>query len=212
MGANKGPLTNWYLFRILWPLYALIAMLSHPHLQFLTADIDCLYVAWQMARIVKRVNVIHPHAITLVSDLLGLALRASIKETFLEDIIMKYISYISTLALTAFMGLTLACSSADAEDSIADRETWLSNASAMIASGELIDLEAKIKTTLGDGMETDVEELMAPLNDVMADHKPIYVDKIIHTEMGQTFDQHNGWQLYSLDFADNLSGLSVITN
>jgi len=98
----------------------------------------------------------------------------------------------------------------------------------------MTDLEDTIKTTLGDTMHEDVEDLMAPLTNVMGDHKPLYVDKIVHEEMGTSFDQHiyaayyghreflfysftfarleDGWQLYSLDFADSLAGLNPITN
>ena len=139
--------------------------------------------------------------------------------------------YMSTIAATVLMGVSFA-TSAFAEESIADREAWLAKAVTQIEAGEINKLETTVKTTLGESMHDDVETLLGPLQNVMADHKPIYVDKIVHEKMGQTFDQHiyaayygerdflfyaftfarleNGWQLYSLDFADELSGLNPI--
>ena len=139
--------------------------------------------------------------------------------------------FISTLAITLLMGVGLATNAA-AEEKIENRQAWLSQAVAMIQSGELEGLEDKMKSTLGDTMQSDVDGLMDPLMNVMEDHKPIYVDKVSHDTMGQTFDQHiyaayyghrefvfyaftfakleNGWQLYSLDFADSLGGLDPI--
>ena len=139
--------------------------------------------------------------------------------------------YMSTIAASVLMSVSLA-TSAFAEESIADREAWLAKAVTQIEAGEINKLETTVKTTLGESMHDDVETLLGPLQNVMADHKPIYVDKIVHEKMGQTFDQHiyaayygerdflfyaftfarleNGWQLYSLDFADELSGLNPI--
>ena len=136
-----------------------------------------------------------------------------------------------TIAAYVLMGVSFA-TSAFAEESIADREAWLAKAVTQIEAGEINKLETTVKTTLGESMHDDVETLLGPLQNVMADHKPIYVDKIVHEKMGQTFDQHiyaayygehdflfyaftfarleNGWQLYSLDFADELSGLNPI--
>jgi len=140
--------------------------------------------------------------------------------------------FISTLIISGLMGLSLV-GSATAEESIADRQAWLTKAVAMIEAGEITKLEDTIKSTLGETMHQDVEVLMDPLENVMADHKPIYVDKIVHDEMGESFDQHifaayygereflfyaftfarleNGWQLYSLDFADNLGAIDYIS-
>ena len=141
--------------------------------------------------------------------------------------------FITTFAATVLLSFNLAACAA-AEGAIADRETWLADAVAQIESGDMTDLEDTIKATLGDTMHEDVEDLMAPLTNVMGDHKPLYVDKIVHEEMGTSFDQHiyaayyghreflfysftfarleDGWQLYSLDFADSLAGLNPITN
>jgi len=138
---------------------------------------------------------------------------------------------LTTLVISFIMGFSLLAT-ANAEESIEDREAWLAQAVMQIEAGQIDKLEATVKTTLGDSMHEDVETLLGPLQNVMADHKPIYVDKISHNEMGQTFDQHiyaayygerdflfyaftfarleNGWQLYSLDFADELAGLSPI--
>ena len=113
---------------------------------------------------------------------------------------------------------------------IDNREAWLKEATEMIQAGEVDSLEEKIKVTLGEAMHEDVSALLDPLTEVMAGHKAIYVDKIDHQELGQSFDQHvyavyygerefvfysftfarleNGWQLYALDYADNLGALS----
>jgi len=141
------------------------------------------------------------------------------------------------LISTAVMSLCLALSfitSVHAEQSIDNRDAWLEDAVAMIESGELSKLKSTLTSTLGLDMESDVETLMEPIMNVMGDHKAIYVDKISHVELGQSFDQHiyaayygereflfysfnfarleNGWQLYSLDFADSLAGLDPSAN
>ena len=140
---------------------------------------------------------------------------------------------ISTTVFALFLSLNLIVN-ANAEESIEDRDAWLQNAVAMIESGRLFELQNNIKSTLGVGMEDDVEELMEPLMSVMEDHKAVYVDKINHIELGQSFDQHvyaayygereflfysftfarleNGWQLFSLDFADSVDGLDAPSN
>lgn len=136
--------------------------------------------------------------------------------------------YISTTLITAVLTLSFATNAA-AEQSIENRTVWLEKAVSMIKSGNLTTLEETVKTTLGSEMSEDVSTLMTPLTTLMADHEPIYVDKISHDQMGQSFDQHvfaayygnreflfysftfarleSGWQLYALDFADSLSGL-----
>jgi len=143
---------------------------------------------------------------------------------------MKLI-YTTLFALFVSLSLTASVS---AEESIDDRDAWLADAVALIEAGELKTLESTLKTTLGVGMEEDVSELFEPLMTIMGDHKAIYVDKINHAEFGQSFDQHiyaayygereflfysftfarleNGWQLFSLDFADSLAGLDPVSN
>jgi len=138
---------------------------------------------------------------------------------------------ITKAAITAIMSLGLVTNAA-AEGSVENRQAWLTNAVTQIEAGKFNELENKVKITLGDGMHEDVDDLMDPLTNLMEDHKPLYVDKIAHETMGQTFDQHiyaayyghrefvfyaftfarleNGWQLYSLDFADSLGGLDPI--
>jgi len=139
-----------------------------------------------------------------------------------------------TVALSTLFLCVSFTFSVSAEESIDNREAWLTDAVAMIESGDLAKLESSIKTTLGAGMEDDVGELMKPLMTLMGEHKAIYVDKLSNDKLGQSFDQHvyaayygerefifysftfarleNGWQLYSLDFADNLAGLDPVSN
>lgn len=123
--------------------------------------------------------------------------------------------------------------SAVAEQSVNDRSAWLEETATIIKAGRIDDLEKKIKVTLGSNMHEDVARLITPLSKVMAGHKAIYVDKISRSQLGQSFDQHvyaayyskrdfvfysftfarleKGWQLYALDYADNLNDLDQPT-
>ncbi|MDC0434801.1 hypothetical protein OAM69_04070 [bacterium] len=142
---------------------------------------------------------------------------------------MKTFTPLSFAILLSF----IACGTYAAQD-IDDRDAWLKDATDLIEAGRIDGLEDKVKTTLGENMHEDVTSLLAPLNEVMADHKAVYIDKIDHQELGQSFDQHvyavyygdrefvfysftfarleNGWQLYALDYADNLSALNQPVN
>ena len=97
--------------------------------------------------------------------------------------------FMSTLAITLVMSVGLVFNAA-AEGSIENRQAWLTKAVAQIQAGKFNELEHKVKTTLGDTMHEDVDDLKNPLTNVMKDHKPLYVDKVAHETMGQTFDQH----------------------
>ena len=141
-----------------------------------------------------------------------------------------------SLSFVTFLSFTTsgAFSGAFAAQDIDDRDAWLKDATELIAAGRIDGLEEKVKTTLGDEMHEDVSALLAPLDEVMSGHEAIYVDKIEHQELGQSFDQHiyavyygdrefvfysftfarleKGWQLYALDYADNLSALGQPVN
>ena len=142
---------------------------------------------------------------------------------------MKTFTTLSFAILLSF----ITCGTYAAQD-IDDRDAWLKDATDLIEAGRIDSLEEKVKTTLGEDMHEDVTSLLAPLNEVMADHEAVYIDKIDHQELGQSFDQHvyavyygdrefvfysftfarleNGWQLYALDYADNLSALNQPVN
>ena len=142
---------------------------------------------------------------------------------------MKTFTTLSFAILLSF----ITCGTYAAQD-IDDRDAWLKDATDLIEAGRIDSLEDKVKTTLGEDMHEDVTSLLAPLNEVMADHEAVYIDKIDHQELGQSFDQHvyavyygdrefvfysftfarleNGWQLYALDYADNLSALNQPVN
>ena len=139
---------------------------------------------------------------------------------------MKFITSAIAIIFLAFSFTTAAA----AERSIENRTVWLDNAASMIKAGDFDGLERICKDTLGATMHDDVEDLLKPLQTAMVDHEAIYIDKIDHIQSGQTFDQHiyaayygerqfvfysftfarleNGWQLYSIDFADSLVGLN----
>jgi len=142
---------------------------------------------------------------------------------------MKLLSSLTIAFFLGFSGLAQA-----EEGSIPSKDAWLETATSLIQDADFETLEEKCKETLGASMHQDVEDLLDPLQNAMQDHKAIYIDKINHVEMGNTFDQHiyaayygerefvfyaftfarleNGWQLLAIDFADSLGGLSPAVN
>ena len=135
----------------------------------------------------------------------------------------------ATVFLT-FSFTTAATAQISAERSVENRTEWLASATSMIESGDFDGLEASCKRTLGAFMHRDVEDLLTPLRKALDDKEALYVDKIDNIKSGQSFDQHiyaayygerqfvfysftfarleNGWQLYAIDFADSLAGLT----
>ena len=91
---------------------------------------------------------------------------------------MKTFTPLSFAILLSF----ITCGTYAAQD-INDRDAWLKDATDLIEAGRIDSLEDKVKTTLGEDMHEDVTSLLAPLNEVMADHKAVYIDKIDHQEL-----------------------------
>lgn len=140
---------------------------------------------------------------------------------------------IFAVAIT-LLSFGLHANSETIERSIENRDLWLEQATSLIQQGDFDTLERSCKATLGEAMHRDVEELLNPLRAALNDRGAIYIDKIDRVEMGRTFDQHvyaayygqrefifysfifakleNGWQLYSIDYADSLEGLSPSVN
>lgn len=142
---------------------------------------------------------------------------------------MKLLSSLIIMFFLGFGSLTHA-----EEGFVENKDVWLTHATNLIKTADFDALEASCKETLGASMHRDVEDLLKPLQNAMADRKAIYIDKINRIELGQTFDQHiyaayygerefvfygftfarleNGWQLYAIDFSDRLDGLNPPAN
>lgn len=142
---------------------------------------------------------------------------------------MKFLYSLIVMFFLGFGSLAYA-----EEGHIDNKDAWLQHATTLIKSADFEALEESCKKTLGATMHQDVEDLLEPLQNVMADHEALYVDKVNRIELGRTFDQHiyaayyghrqfvfysftfarleNGWQLYAIDFADSLEGLNPAVN
>ena len=143
---------------------------------------------------------------------------------------MRILTSVMATVFLTFSFTTAATAQISAERSVENRTEWLASATSMIESGDFDGLEASCKRTLGAFMHRDVEDLLTPLRKALDDKEALYVDKIDNIKSGQSFDQHiyaayygerqfvfysftfarleNGWQLYAIDFADSLAGLT----